>query len=461
MCWSRYRFWSTKVLVLVQGLGLGPRSWSWSKVLVQGLGSRSWFKVLVQGLGPRSWWSKVLVLVQYLAIGPSIGPRSWSKVWDQSTGLGLGGLWSWSVVLVCGLGLGLSLGLLVLNSMKTTLCMQFHEANIAAAATYMAMTYLGKLTPSPNFGYFVPVSVLNAVTIGTPESPANSGWWKNAALDATLDVGGLQSICLQSECFCLFLSCLVLSCLVLSCLVLSGLVLSCLVIVLVLALFCLVLSWSWSYLMTGFEEWKVLWGYRRLKNCWHTVSTVLETYNGSNPKPKATCYNLQWSSPNNSSQPRPALALICLCPFSCFFVFAISPSHLCCQNRQSRLVDWSWHDNDLCLYVFRFSFTLVSCRILLVNSYNKFISLSSSFGPCHCLCSLMALSLLSLGYVFGTTHAWLPKVKSQSFWVFLFFSGSLYVFSYWFLPFFFFLFWAKRRQGKRQRQRQYTIYLRQ
>jgi hypothetical protein len=100
--------------------------------------------------------------------------------------------------------------------------MQFHEANIAAAATYMAMTYLGKLTPSPNFGYFVPVSVLNAVTIGTPESPANSGWWKNAALDATLDVGGLQSICLQSECFCLsvlVLSCLVLCCLVLSCLV--------------------------------------------------------------------------------------------------------------------------------------------------------------------------------------------------------------------------------------------------
>ena len=29
------------------------------------------------------------------------------------------------------------------NSMKTSLCLQFHEANIAAAATYMALSYLG------------------------------------------------------------------------------------------------------------------------------------------------------------------------------------------------------------------------------------------------------------------------------------------------------------------------------
>ena len=46
------------------------------------------------------------------------------------------------------------------NSMKTSLCLQFHEANIAAAATYMALSYLGidiayyyyfiNRTPNPN-----------------------------------------------------------------------------------------------------------------------------------------------------------------------------------------------------------------------------------------------------------------------------------------------------------------------
>ena len=42
--------------------------------------------------------------------------------------------------------------------MKTSLCLQFHEANIAAAATYMALSYIGIVyyyyfinrTPKPN-----------------------------------------------------------------------------------------------------------------------------------------------------------------------------------------------------------------------------------------------------------------------------------------------------------------------
>jgi len=60
----------------------------------------------------------------------------------------------------------------VADSMKTDLCLQFHEAAIAAACIFMAVTYL-------------------------EAKIADSEWWKNPTAGVMLDMDGLQTICLQ------------------------------------------------------------------------------------------------------------------------------------------------------------------------------------------------------------------------------------------------------------------------
>jgi len=63
------------------------------------------------------------------------------------------------------------------DSLKTDLCLQYHEASIAAACMYMAITYLR----FKNGG----------------QGTQSNDWWMNPAPGVHLDTDGLQSICLQ------------------------------------------------------------------------------------------------------------------------------------------------------------------------------------------------------------------------------------------------------------------------